>query len=753
MSFRVKAKCVKENWSNGVHTIHSWSPIGDTRELRLSNYLTFSTKGENAYITVNKEYDLELEEISYDAKWGGTYRIISCPTMDELDVENLTREESLEILMDCTSSPRLANNILDAYPNYIEIILKEGKEAIDTSKINGVGESYNSAYARDILAKFKYYKCLQEFKDYKFNTSDCKAMYEEFGTFEGVVKAMQEKPYYCLCRVLKRSFDYSDRLLMEFRPELEETVQRCEFAILDVLLRNEMDGSTRLDFDIMEDVIADEYNLPKSLLDKLTEICNNSVCMHLDEKNNSLGIMDTYVAECQIANFIKSKLEKNSNLDLDWKQYQTMRGVTLTDQQLDSLRNLCESEISLLVGFSGSGKSQSVNGIVKLCEDNGLTYTLLAPTGRASLRMTEVTHRKASTIHRKALKDAEINTDVLIVDECSMIDLPTFIMMLNVITNEDIRVVLVGDNAQLMPVGIASVFNDIINSKSVPISMLTKVFRYTSNGAQFVATNVRQGIDFFDSDEKDENGRAMVRWNGNECKVSSNYTFIQTGDIFDKLVSIYMELIDKGVKPNNILCLSPFNVGSEGTYAINSAIQSEINPPKPNETILTRDMKSTNIVFRLGDRLLNKKNDYGAIPYDVWEEIANDPTGLLTTDDFKLTSVFNGQDGVIREIDDKKVVAQFDEELIVFDKFKLVNLLLGYCISVHSSQGSEADYVINVVSPNHKRMLNRNLLYVADTRAKKKHWDIGDVSTYKSALLIDGNTLRNTWLLDLLTKC
>lgn len=753
MSFKIKAKCVKLAFKKGDFTIHNWSPIGDVSELKLSRYLTFSTKGENLYITVDKEYELELEEISHDPQYGGTYNIVSCPTVDELDVENLSREESFEILMDCTSSDRLANNILDAYPNYIEVILKEGKEAIDTSKIKGVGESYNSAYAREILAKFKYYKCLQEFKDYKFNTSDCKAMYEEFGTFEGVVKAMQEKPYYCLCRLLKRSFDYSDRLLMEFRPELEETVQRCEFAILDVLLRNEVDGSTRLEWDIMEDVVTDEYNLPSSLLKKLEEICDESVCIHYDKELKSLGIMDTYVAECQIANFIKNKLEKKSKLNIDWKKYQTMQDVTLTDQQLDSLKNLCESEISLLVGFSGSGKSQSVNGIVKLCEENGLTYTLLAPTGRASLRMTEVTHRKASTIHRKALKDAEINTDVLIVDECSMIDLPTFIMMLNVITNEDIRIVLVGDNAQLMPVGIASVFNDIINSKFIPTSMLTKVFRYSSNGAQFVATNVRQGIDFFDSDEKDENGRAMVKWDGNECKVSTNYTFIQTENIFDKLVSIYMGLIDKGVKPNNILCLSPFNVGSEGTYAINSAIQAEINPPKPNEKVLTRDMKSTNIVFRLGDRLLNKKNDYSAIPYDVWQEIANDPTGLLTTDDFKLTNVFNGQDGTIREIDDKKVVAQFDEELIVFDKFKLSNLLLGYCISVHSSQGSEADYVINVVSPSHKRMLNRNLLYVADTRAKKKHWDIGDVNTYKEALLIDGNTLRNTWLLDLLTNC
>lgn len=98
------------------------------------------------------------------------------------------------------------------------------------------------------------------------------------------------------------------------------------------------------------------------------------------------------------------------------------------------------------------------------------------------------------------------------------------------------------------------------------------------------------------------------------------------------------------------------------------------------------------------------------------------------------------------------MVVQFDEELIVIDKAKLTNVLLAYCISVHSSQGSEADYVINVVSPLHSKMLNRNLLYVADTRGKKKQIDIGDISTYNEALLIDGNKERDTWLKELLLE-
>jgi exodeoxyribonuclease V alpha subunit len=207
------------------------------------------------------------------------------------------------------------------------------------------------------------------------------------------------------------------------------------------------------------------------------------------------------------------------------------------------------------------------------------------------------------------------------------------------------------------------------------------------------------------------------------------------------------------VKPSDILCLSPFNVGDEGSYRINNAIQAEVNPPKPNEIHLDRkvDKDRTTISFRVGDKLLNKKNDYHALPLDSWKEI-EDSCGMLSSDDVPSTSVFNGQDGVIRELDDKKLVAQFDEELIVFDKAKLQNLLLAYCISVHSSQGSEAKYVLNVVSPTHKRMLNRNLLYVADTRSKIMQIDIGDMATYNDALLVDGNKERLTWLKELMEK-
>ena len=1101
MSITLKARCVKCCFKKDDYRIFSWSPIDHNESVKLRNYFTFSTKGNDSYIDENKDYEIEIEEIAYDKRYGGTYKILSVPSMSNFDVSTLTLDQKKEILMDCTTSERIADNILEAYPDFIELILTKGKDIIDVSRIKGVGEVYLSAYARNLLEKYKYLGIIQHFKNYKFDVSDCKKLIEEYLDEEHIAKEIQSNPYKVLISTLGRSFEFADRMIMELREDLKVSEMRCAYLILSVLERNEQEGSTRLNGNDLYYYIMEEYNVPE-LEPLIVPTAMNNDLFYYDEKSKDLSIMSTYQGECKVADFVKDKIANSTQLDIDWTQYTTIDDFTMSEKQGKALEMFCKYNFMILAGYSGSGKAQpidtiiptpngykklgdikvgdyvydrfgkptkvlgvypqgaldcytvtlsdgrktqcndehlwsyytnrgnlctktlremidggiknksinkykiptnkaieynykelpldpyvlgsfigngcckeraltissndeeqvkmiadilnveykknheknyswgflrndkyvspfngrevkylhtkdilpkeicceayqkripteykygsieqrysllqglfdtdgyinnkaprfnmsycttsklladdimevlrslgyicsmskdkrslerkniknghicyeinllcdnsekekffrltrkkeiaikakeykkhrnynqisitnikkeeyqkemvciyvdndehlyltndyivthnttSLKGLIKLMESNGMTYTLLAPTGKASRRITESVNRQASTIHRKALRDGEISTDVLIVDEMSMTDLPTFLMMLNVIENPNIRVVLVGDPAQLMPVGIGCVFNDLINSGKVPMITLDEIFRYDTDGGIFVATNVRQGKKFFDND--------IVKVHNNEYSVYNNYKFVQTDNIFDTIVEQYNKLLSKGVKPHDILCLSPFNVGDEGSYRINNAIQAEVNPPKPNETHLDRkvDKDKTTISFRVGDKLLNKKNDYQALPYDSWKEIEQSDN-MLSLDDVALTSVFNGQDGIVRELDDKKLVAQFDEELIVFDKVKLQNLLLAYCISVHASQGSDAKYVLNVVSPSHKRMLNRNLLYVADTRSKIMQIDIGDMATYNDALLIDGNAERDTWLKELMMK-
>lgn len=738
MSVRVKAKIIKEIFAREDFRIFACVPMQVYKDLKITNYNNFTIQGQLSFLSEGKEYEFILEEMK--SKYPCTYSVIEIPS---IQLEELTDESEFQILKEITTESQ-AEYIHNAYPNFIRLILEGKENEIDINNIYNVGEYRFNAYKREINTKYKYYQTVQKLKDYKIDIVEAKKLFSKFDSQENIEKEINKNPYYVLTEVLERSFNKTDKLILDLNPELHNSEIRCEAVMMDVLKRNEIDGNTKLQGNLLWQICKEDYQAPQEWVELIKNIAINSEYIYYDDKTKDLARMNTYLGECMIANFIKNKLKNSKELNIDWEKYKIVDGFELTDQQLLALENACKYNFSLLIGYSGSGKTSSLKSLIAMLEDNKLTYTLLAPTGSASMRITEQTNRPAYTIHRKCLKDKEIYTDFVILDESSMIDLDTMIMLLNCISNENAKVILCGDNSQLLPVNKGNLFNDIINSNVVPYTMLTKIFRYDTDGGAFVATNIRQGKQFFDNEK--------VKNQGNVFKICNNYKFIETEQdkIFNEVKEQYRQLIKKGIKQKDILCLCPFNIGECGNLRINNEIQAEFNPPKPNEYTFEKEVGNIKVIFREGDRVINKKNDYEALTLDSYELIQNDETGLLTEEDIEYTQIFNGQKGIIRSVDDKKMVIQFDEELIVFDKFKTQNLLLGYSQSTHSSQGSEAKYVISVVNPIHKKMLNRNLLYVADTRAKEMHIDIGDINTFNDVLLIDGNKLRNTWLKNLL---
>ena len=740
MSVKVRAKYLKCNFKNGDFCIINWSPIGEYGSLKLSSYFTFSSKGEDSYLVEGKEYELEVEEISCDPRFGSCVRIISVPSMTDIDIKNLTEQESFEILMDCTSSEKIAHNILNAYPNFIEKILTEGQESIDLSLIHGVGTAYLNSYARTLTERYKYYSMVQNLKEYEVNTTDCKALLSVFCDEATTLKAIEEKPYMVLISVLKRSFEVSDKLLMNIRPELKHTEERCAYLVLSVLDQSENEGDTYTDANDLYFYILNEYTIAKDLQDLIVPVVKTSELFFYDEETHRVAIAETYNGECMISNLVDEKVNNPHKLDIDWHKYTNVDGFELTEEQSSLLSSVCEYDIAILAGKAGSGKTSSVKALVKLMEDNGLSYSLLAPTGAAALRLSNQTGRKASTIHRKCLKDQEIYSDVIIIDEMSMVGLDVFVMMLNCVTNPNAKFVLCGDMYQLPSISKGCVFSDLIESHKVPTAELTKVFRYDTSGGAFVGENVRQGKNFFDSDR--------VKETSNVLTISGNYKFVESEEIFEEIIKEYERLVKK-YKEDEIIILSPYNKGDCGTYRINEYIENEYNAPKANDLSLSYKRDGVNIVFRKGSRIVNTKNDYKALPLESWNMI-NASNGILTEEDVPLTQLFNGQIGVVREVQEKYLVCQFDEELIVIQKPKLNTLLLARAISTHRSQGGEWKAVINVVSEMHSRLLSKQLLYVAVTRAKEFHCDIGNKKAFTESLLIDVVDRRNTWLKDLL---
>lgn len=902
--FNVKAKVIREVFHNGDFRILAILPLEKT-DLELNRYGNCTITGELGYLDVDKEYTFVLCE-GKASKYGMSYNVLDVPSMKLKDLKELTYEEKYDILRDCTSSDRIARNILESYPNYIELVVENGAEVIDTSKIAGVGEAYNKAYTRTLVSKYKYYTLChnEKLKPYEITIKEAKDLYSVHMKTDDIIKAFKENPYYELIEICGRSLSRADKMLRTVRPDLIDSTQRTEALLMEILKRNEYDGNTRLNGSVLFSVVKndDDYVGFVNLIPKLKDVAVESELIYFDDKSCDLSLMSTYIAECNINSFVRKKIKESPIIDDSLiEKYRNLDGNELSDEQLNAVRNFNKYSFTLLTGSAGCvdkdteffngyewkkisdynendmvlqyntkklkaelvkpytyiklpetrwiliknkygkiiqqlspdhiatifdtktggiidcniinaisvfdknkiekhrfyflsdntatdlkeveyvdyvekgykycfkvpsehlllrknnytfithncGKTFVTKAVIDFCDDNHLSYTLLAPTGSASLRLKESTGRDAMTIHLKCLKDGAIKTDVLLVDESSMVDLPTFNMMLNCIQNPDIRICLVGDKSQILPVGIGCVFADMINSKRVPLTELTKVFRYNDNGILYMATNTRQGRYCLE----DKN----VTHRNDDYTIGGTYHFSEVGGknidekILERVTDRYFKLLKKGVRQKDILILSAYNVGDCGVDRINDVIQAEVNPPS---TTKKEFLIGKHTIIRVGDRVINIKNDYKALTMECYEKLRNS-NGMLSEEDLEdTTTIFNGQRGVAVDVldDGKALVCSFDNEIIVFTKMKARNIKLAYAISYHKSQGQESPYVISVVTPNQSRLLNRNLLYVGQTRGKKEQFDIGLIEAMKNALSIDGVERRDTWLYDLLSE-
>lgn len=746
MSITLKARCVKCCFKKEDYRIYSWSPIDHSDDIKLSPYFTFSTKGNDSYIDENKDYEIEIEEIAYDKRYGGTYKILSVPSMSNFDVSTLTLDQKKEILMDCTTSERIADNILEAYPDFIELILTKGKEAIDVSRVKGMGEVYLSAYARNLLEKYKYLGIIQHFKDYKFDVSDCKKLIEEYLDEEHIAKEIQSNPYKVLISTLGRSFEFADRMIMELRPDLKVSEIRCAYLILSVLERNEvMEGDTLLDANALYNYILEEYTQAKDLEPLIVPVVTNNDLFYYDEENKTVSIMTTYMAECKIADFIVNKYKNSTELDIDYTKYTKIKDGELTEEQQNILKTFCESNITIVNAKGGTGKSATTLALINMLEDNNMTYSLLTPTGRVAKALKILTNgRPTSTIHKACLSNPDgIWSDVFIVEEGSMIGIDLMCMLINAIANDNARIIINMDLGQIAPISCGCPMRDIINSGIIPVCNLTKVFRYGEGGLYKMATDAY--------DKKFYIGE--LDYNKDRVSVGKNndYTYVRYNGEVQQVVDEYKRFLDRGIKPIDIAVITCWNVTDFGTINLNNEIQKIVNPDIQEGKFIKKTIRKKEIFFKVNDIILNCQNTYEILTLSGYNEIKNSGNAL-TVEDVETTSVMNGEIGRILDIDDGNIIAQFDEDIIVFDKKLQDNLLLAYSLTSYKLQGSECPYVITLVTPQFEKSLNKNIIYTDMSRTRKEVVEIIDPTTLANAITIDSIQERLTNLERLLKE-
>lgn len=424
------------------------------------------------------------------------------------------------------------------------------------------------------------------------------------------------------------------------------------------------------------------------------------------------------------------QIEKQTKMDLD-------------EHQVEAVKEAVRNGVLVITGGPGTGKTTTINTIIKYFESEGMDIFLAAPTGRAAKRMSETTGFEARTIHRmlelnggvegnagfERNEQNPLETDVIIIDEMSMVDISLMYSLLKAIV-AGTRLILVGDVNQLPSVGPGNVLKDIIDSGLFHTVMLTKIFRQASTSDIIVNAHKINRGEPVELDNK-----------------SMDFFFLKRYDA-DKIINVTLQLILQklpkfvGASMMDIQVLTPMRKGLLGVERLNTVLQMYLNPPDKRK----KEKEHGTTLFREGDKVMQIKNNYQL----EWE--IRSKYGLCID---KGTGVFNGDTGIIEEINDfaETVTVCFDEGRMVEYPYKLLEELEhAYAVTIHKSQGSEYPAVVIPLLSGPRMLMNRNLLYTAVTRAKKCVTIVGNDTTFEQMIANNSQLKRYSGLRDRLVE-
>ena len=709
-----------------------------------NSYNNVSILGNLPDLETGIEYAIKAEE--KEGKNGISYKVINIGR-DIPKTETATRL-FLQSILDSNSQ---VDEVVREYPDIIDRVINNRLDDIDLKKLYNIGEVRFEVIKRKIIENFVLGELVTEFKGF-IEFKVLKALYDKYGSVDKIKEKLQDNPYFCLCGLSRISFKTADKILLSFNKDciatknkgdvppidftfdLQTSSQRQKSAIMFLLEENENTGNTKMN---IKELRKQSESLANKCIEHFVDIVKSDKDIHFDKVNKTVALEETYQTEVYIAKRILEGLNVGNKWDIDTEKYKNNGTITLTDQQHKVLPMVCNSNVCILNGFSGSGKSATTKSLIDMLNDNNKSFCLFAPTGRAAKILSEYAKEPASTIHRGLLykppiwgynEESKLPYSIVCVDEFSMCDVFLMKHLLEAIDFSKTKLLMIGDSAQVPSVGAGNVFYDLINSNLIPIVSLTQIFRYGEGGVLTVATKTRNSENFL---AESQNPQIFGDDKG--------YMFIPMlqENIMKNVVALYKKLLSSGTPKEDIMILSSYNVGDYGTVAINKHLQPIANP---NVLLGNIYVQLGETKFYENDLVIQSVNNYKAIRY-------NDDF----IDEYDKTFVANGEIGKIVKIKNGKLIIQFDE-VVIYNKSDLINIKLSYSISILKSQGGQCEKVIMITPKAHTFMLNSNLIYVSQTRAKQKVFHFGEIETVNRAIKKKADFNRKTHLKELIKE-
>lgn len=717
----IDVKCIitRKVYDSGEgYRVYSCRPVEaeKTDKLELNKYGDFTISINQATFSIGNTIHVCVEKDGL-SKYPCSYKFVSYYNQLGADISPETAKQIMCNFM--TESQAIS--IIDAYPDFIRLILDDKTDEIDIKKIYGVGKHRLALYQRKIKEHCK--EIAYAPICYKWNIKDIRLVSGRFGSPQEFESAVNSAPYATLIDKCECGFVEADKTILKNNRELRSSEERCLYACLHELKQNELNGSTIMSTAELSRIVFDKYN---ACYDKLVDVVKRSSKIHYDDVCKSVARESTYQSELAIAQILLEKIKKPSKLYIEIDKYREIDGIILTDEQLSAVDMVANNSVCMLNGYSGSGKSTSTKAIIRMLEDCNKTYTLLAPTGIASRVLSKATGRKAQTIHMFLATNNDAG-DYVLIDEASICSVDLIAALLqSPQLNKDTNLIFVCDNAQLLSISCGNFVQDIIDSGLMPRVSLSKIFRYKTSGIITEVTDIRNGE------------------HGNLINDYADYSFVQISDEPMKQISAaYDKFLSMGYTKDDILLLCPYNKSKIGSTAINAYMQDKYNL---SEETGFRAQKNG---IRMHDRVINKKNNYHVIACS-WSEDEQEYV------DGGQMFVANGDIGEVvqhqNNDNEQYLIIRFGDRYARFEPSDILNLQLAYCISCHSSQGCQAKAVICIFDRMHQSLVTRNLLYVAMSRAQEQLCVIGDYDTIVCGISKQENLERKTFLKNMLTN-
>ena len=683
--------------------------------------------------SVNIGESLEVEgEFTYDNKYGEQLNVTSYRKKLPSSVVEIERYLSSGII--ATIGPKNAGYIVEKFgKKSLDIVFDETDRLIE---VRGIGKKSIEKIKKSVEELRFSKNILFYLSGLGISLSLSKKIYSIFR--EDTLEIINENPYKLIKNVKGIGFLKADEIAL--KNNLDKTSPyRIESAIIYILTQKAINfGHVFYPKEKLTEEVSSLIGIEKNLIEPIymNLLLSSDIVVDnsFDEPNIYLDYL--YISESYIASKL-AKMALNEdfkilfNIDKEVKKSIENQSIKLSEIQIDAIKSCFEENISIITGGPGTGKTTIINTISKIFIENGYNISLCAPTGRAAKRIEETTGIEAKTIHRmlgyipssyddighfEYNEDNPLDTDLIIIDEMSMVDVVLFEKLLRGI-KDNTKLIIVGDVDQLPSVGAGNVLKDLINSNKIKYTKLIDIFRQSENSNIIVNAH------------KINNGQEPILNEKN-----SDFFFLNT-DAPSITRNIVVDLISRRLPKaygydysKDIQILTQSRKGICGVFELNKLLQDILNP----KTEASDEILVGNKLFRVNDKVMQTKNNYNL--------------SFIDDEGEENFGVYNGDMGHIIFIDkssNKLTVEMDDKRLIEYSLEDLDNLELAYAITIHKSQGSEFKSVIIPMFDGYKLLQTRNLLYTAITRAKENIVLVGDKNVMNN--MIRNNTINSRY--------